>query len=167
MSDDLSVRFFESGCLLLSVQESKDLAERLEQLSEQSMYAPTHLQISGFLKDVFFADGKKLEKSLLGILVAADSTVQGFIECRYFEETADLDFVLIDSALRGRGLGRFLIENMETRLKEVRVAKMFLEVGINNISAIQLYRKLGYSDISMRKAYYRNGEDALVMGKEL
>jgi ribosomal-protein-alanine N-acetyltransferase len=44
---------------------------------------------------------------------------------------------------------------------------MMLEVGVNNVSAIALYEKLGYENISTRKGYYGPGLDALVMRKEL
>jgi len=44
---------------------------------------------------------------------------------------------------------------------------MMLEVGTENISAIALYEKLGYENISTRKGYYGPGLDAFVMRKEL
>ena len=44
---------------------------------------------------------------------------------------------------------------------------MMLEVGTKNVSAIALYEKLGYENISTRKGYYGPGLDAFVMRKEL
>jgi len=44
---------------------------------------------------------------------------------------------------------------------------MMLEVGTENASAIALYEKLGYENISTRKGYYGPGLDAFVMRKEL
>jgi ribosomal-protein-alanine N-acetyltransferase len=44
---------------------------------------------------------------------------------------------------------------------------MMLEVGTKNASAIALYEKLGYENISTRKGYYGPGLDAFVMRKEL
>jgi [ribosomal protein S18]-alanine N-acetyltransferase len=44
---------------------------------------------------------------------------------------------------------------------------MMLEVGTENVSAIALYEKLGYENISTRKGYYGPGLDAFVMRKEL
>ena len=44
---------------------------------------------------------------------------------------------------------------------------MMLEVGTENLSAIALYEKLGYENISTRKGYYGPGLDAFVMRKEL
>ena len=43
---------------------------------------------------------------------------------------------------------------------------MMLEVGTENASAIALYEKLGYENISTRRGYYGPGLDAFVMRKE-
>ena len=38
-----------------------------------------------------------------------------------------------------------------------------LEVRHSNLSAISLYRQLGFIETGRRKSYYENGEDALLM----
>ncbi len=43
----------------------------------------------------------------------------------------------------------------------------YLEVRISNLPAIHLYRKFGFSEAGIRSAYYRDGEDALLMEKYL
>jgi ribosomal-protein-alanine N-acetyltransferase len=42
-----------------------------------------------------------------------------------------------------------------------------LEVRKTNTAARALYRKHGFRDIGVRRGYYQDGEDAVVMGKEL
>ncbi len=43
-----------------------------------------------------------------------------------------------------------------------------LEVRVSNVAAIRLYRKLGFTPVGIRKNYYqREGEDALVMSRDL
>ena len=44
---------------------------------------------------------------------------------------------------------------------------MFLEVRSSNTPAINLYKKAGFTNLSVRKKYYDDGEDAVVMAKEL
>jgi [ribosomal protein S18]-alanine N-acetyltransferase len=41
--------------------------------------------------------------------------------------------------------------------------KLFLDVAASNTAAIKLYERLGFAPIRTRKAYYSNGEDAVVM----
>ena len=45
--------------------------------------------------------------------------------------------------------------------------KAFLEVREGNSSAILLYRSCGFKAAGRRKNYYSNGEDALLMEREL
>jgi ribosomal-protein-alanine N-acetyltransferase len=48
--------------------------------------------------------------------------------------------------------------------------RMVLEVRASNEAAISLYRKMGFSDIGLRRDYYpaEDGrEDAILMGREL
>ena len=42
-----------------------------------------------------------------------------------------------------------------------------LEVRVTNAPARTLYEKHGFREIGVRKGYYQDGEDAVVMGKEL
>jgi ribosomal-protein-alanine N-acetyltransferase len=56
---------------------------------------------------------------------------------------------------------------LEIWSREKGAPAMMLEVGVKNASAIALYEKLGYQNISTRKGYYGPGLDALVMRKEL
>ena len=46
--------------------------------------------------------------------------------------------------------------------KDYGVDEIFLEVRPTNSSAIKLYEKLGFENISVRKKYYSDGEDAMV-----
>lgn len=44
---------------------------------------------------------------------------------------------------------------------------MFLEVRVSNGPARALYESLGFEDLSRRPSYYVDGEDALVLVKNL
>ncbi len=47
----------------------------------------------------------------------------------------------------------------------VQVERILLELRNDNIEAKQLYLRMGYKVISLRKSYYRDGMDALIMEK--
>ncbi|MGZ8219742.1 ribosomal protein S18-alanine N-acetyltransferase [Methylomagnum sp.] len=73
--------------------------------------------------------------------------------------------------IQGQGHGRMMLEKLMAVAKSYRAESMFLEVRPSNLKAIQLYQRVGFNEIGMRKDYYpaRNGrrEDALVMAREL
>lgn len=66
----------------------------------------------------------------------------------------------------GRGMVEFLLDF--ARQKKARVA--LLEVRISNTAAYQLYTRLGFDEIGLRKSYYpaRDGrEDAIILARDL
>lgn len=71
----------------------------------------------------------------------------------------------VDSAFRGRGLARMLIEKAEREARKAGALFMRLEVARNNSSAISLYEKLGYVQFGLYRDYYEDHSDALRMEK--
>jgi ribosomal-protein-alanine N-acetyltransferase len=71
----------------------------------------------------------------------------------------------IHPSYRRKGLGRQLMEHILQRFPDAEFA--FLEVRRSNTAAIRLYESFGFRKINVRKGYYRDGEDALLMVKDL
>ena len=65
---------------------------------------------------------------------------------------------------RQRGIGRALLLACEAQLKTPRAK---LSVRASNQSAINLYEQEGYRTSDIWKAYYNDGENAIVMEKSL
>jgi ribosomal-protein-alanine N-acetyltransferase len=79
-------------------------------------------------------------------------------------DQAHISTLAVDPAYRGRGLGEWmLVVLIETAM--LRGAdELTLEVRVSNEVAQQLYRKYGFRQVGLRRAYYRdNGEDARIM----
>jgi ribosomal-protein-alanine N-acetyltransferase len=68
---------------------------------------------------------------------------------------------------RRLGLARRLMEVAEQHCAESGGETITLEVRPSNDDAIALYEALGYKRIGRRPRYYANGEDALVMTKQI
>ncbi|WP_026180235.1 ribosomal protein S18-alanine N-acetyltransferase [Hahella ganghwensis] len=71
---------------------------------------------------------------------------------------------------QGNGLSHVILEFLISRLRQLEVCKLFLEVRISNEVAVALYKKHGFTQIGLRKAYYPAGherEDAIVMAREI
>ena len=65
-----------------------------------------------------------------------------------------------------QGLGNRLMQHLMKQAKRLGSDSVYLEVRASNKAAIELYRKLGFTQIGERKEYYsgKNGrEDALVL----
>lgn len=75
--------------------------------------------------------------------------------------------VLVSPLFRRKGLAKSLIGKMLDMAKENNIESIFLEVRENNQNAIDLYQSLGFKIISTRYKYYFDGENALIMKKEM
>ena len=93
--------------------------------------------------------------------------VLGIITYSVAQDTADIEGVVTVKASRRQGVGARLVQRVLDDLKEQGVNKVFLEVRASNVPAINLYHSKGFLDISVRKKYYQDGEDAIVMAKEI
>ncbi|GAA4392957.1 ribosomal protein S18-alanine N-acetyltransferase [Ornithinibacter aureus] len=83
-------------------------------------------------------------------------------------DVADVMTIAVAPSARGRGLGRRLLDELETRARAGRAASVMLEVRADNAAAIGLYDRAGYTVVSIRRRYYQPGDvDALVMRKIL
>lgn len=95
-----------------------------------------------------------------------DGQMIGFIagDVRPSERLAWIATIGVLPEYRGRGIGRALLQACEQRLTTPHVR---LNVRISNQAAIQLYQTSGYQRGGIWPAYYQDGEDALIMEKEL
>jgi ribosomal-protein-alanine N-acetyltransferase len=65
------------------------------------------------------------------------------------------------------GFGSMMLEFAIELCQMSHVKNITLEVRVSNDEAKNLYEKYGFKPSHFRKQYYENGEDALVMNKEL
>lgn len=82
-------------------------------------------------------------------------------------ESADLEGIVTADEYKRQGVATLMLSKAEIALKEKGVNKILLEVRRGNVVAQAFYEKSGFKVISTRKSYYDDGEDALVMLKEL
>lgn len=75
--------------------------------------------------------------------------------------------VAVDPSHRRQGLGRRVLELLLERAAAAGAAHATLEVAAGNGAALALYGRCGFSTAGVRRAYYRNGDDALVQWRRL
>ncbi len=72
----------------------------------------------------------------------------------------------IAPAWQGRGFGRSLIEHLIDTARHHATEALYLEVRPSNTRAVNLYERIGFDGIALRRDYYpadHGREDALVM----
>lgn len=80
-------------------------------------------------------------------------------------DEAHITNVAVLAEYRGKKIGQML---MERQIRDSMVAgaiKMTLEARLSNIVAINLYKKIGFIEVGVRKKYYEDKEDAVIMWK--
>jgi ribosomal-protein-alanine N-acetyltransferase len=76
--------------------------------------------------------------------------------------------IAVHPEFRRSGVGSALMEALLAEAENRGIAALTLEVRESNHCARSLYRKYGFEDGGMRKAYYAdNNEDAVIMWKRL
>lgn len=69
-------------------------------------------------------------------------------------EQSELELVLVSTQARRQGLAQRLIEEWLVSVPQQGAIDCLLEVRESNVAAIQLYRKLGFTQVGIRKGYY-------------
>ena len=64
---------------------------------------------------------------------------------------------------RQRGVGKLLLQATLAEARRCSAHSASLEVRRSNLPAIALYQELGFRQVAVRRRYYENGEDALLM----
>jgi len=97
------------------------------------------------------------------VALGPDGGVAGYLCLRLVLDEAEILDVAVDESRRGGGVGRVLVQRALALCRERGAALVFLEVRVGNQAALALYRRLGFRETGRRKAYYENGDDALLM----
>ena len=90
----------------------------------------------------------------------------GFIHYEILKETVNLLNIVVKPEYRRKNIATLLLDNMMSSLCNKNIEHIILEVNINNILAINLYKKFNFNIIHTRKKYY-NGEDAYIMERRV
>ena len=82
-------------------------------------------------------------------------------------EDVDITKVSIRKEFQGMKLSNILLQDCINRVEALKCEKINLEVRVDNIRAINLYKKYEFEEIAIRKDYYGKGEDALILCREM
>ncbi len=113
---------------------------------------------------MFVLELSKSSGTCLAALV--DDRIVGYVVCSRYADVWHVMNVAVDPDHRRRGVALALLEQLLTDVGED--ASLTLEVRRTNHAAMRLYERLGFKTAGVRRRYYQdNGEDALVMWRNL
>ena len=98
-----------------------------------------------------------------------DEVINGFISGRVVPgategRDGEIYNIAVSPQLRGKGIGRVLLENAVKRFASERCNSLWLEVRESNRSAIQFYENNGFKEVNIRRNFYTSPvENAIVM----
>lgn len=109
-----------------------------------------------------------LENDNAFVIVAEyEGEFAGYADIWTVLDEADLNSIAVRVDFRRKGIGDAIMLAMTEMLSASGVATINLEVRVNNMPAIKLYKKYGFNECGVRPGYYLdNGEDALIMKRE-
>ena len=108
---------------------------------------------------IFEVLANKTDKRLW--IYEVDNDVVGFIiDMRHKDEISLLN-IAIHKCLQGMGHGFRMLKKYIKSLPGKY--SIYLEVNKNNIKALNMYSKLNFERVSIRKSYYTDGGDAINM----
>lgn len=110
-----------------------------------------------------FLDELVSPHAVVRVALDAAGHVVGYFCCRVILDEAELLDVAVLPAIRRSGIGQFLMGSIVELCRQRGAAKLDLEVRASNLPAIALYRQFGFTETGLRRQYYENSEDALLM----
>lgn len=106
------------------------------------------------------------DKRHIFIVAVENDEVLGYVGLMHILDEGYISNVAVASKARRRGIADMLIDELERRASELKLAFMTLEVRESNEPAISLYTKHGFERVGLRKNYYTlPRENALLMTK--
>ena len=91
-----------------------------------------------------------------------DNEIVGFAGIKIILDESDLMNIVVKKEHRKKGIASSLLNKLFLIAKEKNLKSINLEVNANNLSAINLYKKLNFIEIGKRKNYYKD-QDAILM----
>lgn len=75
--------------------------------------------------------------------------------------------IAIEPAFRGKGLGQRFVAWLLEDMKKNKIENIYLEVRQSNRPAVRMYEHAGFEHVGIRRRYYEDGEDAVLMSLSL
>lgn len=75
--------------------------------------------------------------------------------------------IVVKKNYRKQNIATIILDNLIDISKKQDITSITLEVNCTNLPALKLYEKFGFKKVGLRKKYYNNTDDAIIMTKNL
>jgi len=129
-----------------------------------TIYGPYEDILSGWFKS---------ERGITTILACRDNVQIGFAmlsePCMRYDllDAAELLGIAVEPDKQGTGIGQLLLGAIDAASVNLKIKWFILHTSVDNLRARRLYEKTGYRPLEIKKNFYPEGQDALVMYKEV
>lgn len=140
---------FNNNNLVISPAKKNDIVKILD-LEKKSFDDPWDLDL---FESAF---------SYCNISIAKNNdNIVAYLVSKIVLDELQIDNLAVDINFRRNNIATLLINYIV--INSPSISKIYLEVSVKNTAAINLYKKLGFTNAYLRKKYYLNGDDANIM----
>ncbi|WP_306863959.1 ribosomal protein S18-alanine N-acetyltransferase [Arthrobacter bambusae] len=97
------------------------------------------------------------------VVAEADGQIVAYAGLMCIEPIADVQTIAVVPEFEGRGIGSAILAELLEEARRRGAVEVLLEVRADNPRAQALYVRFGFEQIHVRRRYYRDGTDALIM----
>ena len=136
------------------VKVDENLIEKTADFA-QSVFIDYYTDLIGYDQSVYMAD-KFLSADAIRTLindgavfnlVMEDDKILGFYECKKEEERVFLSKLYVEKNYRGKGIGRYMFDDLLSYTKDNNLNRIYLTVNKGNTPSFNIYRHLGFEII--------------------
>jgi len=140
----------------------------LRQMKEEDLDRVAALEVSIFpepwSRPCFETDGAR--KDLLRLVVEDEGVIVAYLVAWGVDQLHIANVAVVPEARR-QGIAGRLMARAERFARERGLPSLYLEVRESNAAARAFYRHLGFMQTHVRQSYYANGEDAVIMERDV
>ena len=110
---------------------------------------------------------EELESNFSKYFIAKQNdNIVGFAGLKIILDEADLMNIVTKKCCRHEGIASNIMDKLIEYCKQEKIKCINLEVSIQNSIAINFYKKYNFKEVGLRKKYYDNTYDAILMKLE-
>ncbi|MBY8982165.1 MAG: GNAT family N-acetyltransferase [Candidatus Lokiarchaeota archaeon] len=162
-SSDIKSNFFIRRCTIEDIEGVIEVNEK--ELPEDYPYFFYKSILDNYPESFLVACKKDNPRKIIGYIMWRIERTPSLNGLKLINK-GHLVSIAVSKGNRRKGASTALLSNSMPAIKKDNISEFVLEVRVSNYPAINLYKKFGYEINSIKKKYYRDGENAYYMIKK-